>query len=470
MGAVQKPIFSVSGLRGVVGRTLFPETVRDYARGFGRLFGPGPIALGRDTRASGVTLVQSAILGLQRAGCEVIDLGVCPTPAVVHFVSQHSGKVKGGVMITASHNPWEWNGMKFISPHGRFLLPEEVTVFGALLARDQVSGDGAEHGGAMPAADSSGINRADGVGAHIAGITRSDIFTGIKAKGYRFAVDTVNGAAGVAGRELLKAFGCEVVPVFCDGGAGEQGFPRGPEPIPEHLSTLCGVIKKEGLDGGFAFDPDGDRLSAVDETGTPLGEEATLALAAQFVLPGRLGDVVVNLSTSRLIEDICARFDCPVVRTKVGEVWVVREIINRGAVLGGEGNGGVILPEVNLTRDGLVACACIIGLMSVTSKTLSRLRQELPEYHIVKKAVPIVNFAADEVICRLRREMGEELIVDSTEGVRVAGVDWWLHIRPSNTEPIIRIVAEAKTPAGAEMVVQTGLKVITEVGEKQGEE
>ncbi len=463
---MQAPIFSISGLRGVVGESLFPDTVRDYARSFGRLVGPGVVAVGRDSRPSGAVLVEAAIAGLQGAGCEVVDLGVCPTPTAVHFVRQGGGSVRGGLVITASHNPWEWNGMKFVHSQGRFLLPEEVTVLGALLRPEEKGGAGASAAGLRP----GGVRRMDAVGGHIAGITGSEIFAGVRMSGKKFAVDAVNGAAAAAGCELLRAFGCEVVPVFCTMAEAERGFPRGPEPVPEHLARLCAVVKEQGLDGGFAFDPDGDRLSCVDENGVSLGEEATLALAAQFVLARRQGAVVVNLSTSRLIEDICARFGCPVVRTRVGEVWVVREIINRGAVFGGEGNGGVIVPEVNLTRDGLVAIAGVLGLMCTTGRSLARLREELPGYFIVKRALPGRGaLAIDAVRERLPADLLAGATVDTTEGLRLAGADWWLHIRPSNTEPIVRVVAEAATRERAVALVELASTALAPEGVAKAE-
>ncbi len=442
-------IFSVSGLRGVVNKDLSPETVRRFAAAFGRFMNGGRMALGRDARLSGAELARAAKTGLAEAGCSVVDLGICPTPTVVYFVRRE--RLPGGLVITASHNPEEWNGMKFVHAPGRFLSPEEFAAF-----RAQVEGQGF-----VAAGSRGGIEeKADGVSSHIEAIVESSLLQGIKGDGLRIGVDAVDGAASVAAPQLLARLGCKVREVFCSPGTG-KGFPRGPEPKAENLTALCELVRGEKLDAGFAFDPDGDRFSCVDEQGVPLGEEATLALAALFVLKRRLGPVVVNLSTSRMIEDIAQRFGVALMRTKVGEAFVVQGILERGAVLGGEGNGGVILPEVNLTRDGLVAAALMVALMKTSGKKLSALRQELPEYHIEKATVSAERFRAEEFIARLEGKLPFTGI-DRTEGVRLQGRDWWVHIRKSNTEPIVRVVAEARTRQEVENILQVVTRMVAQ--------
>lgn len=442
-------IFSVSGLRGVVNRDLSPETVEMFAGAFGRFVGGGRLALGRDARFSSEELAKAATMGLNAAGSSVVDLGVCPTPTVVHFVRQQG--LQGGLVITASHNPAEWNGMKFVHSSGRFLAPEEFELFRAELEKVK-NGNGS---GTFRTVTRSVV--ADGVAGHIAAIEESSLLQGIDGKGLRIGVDAVDGAASVAAPRLLQRLGCTVREIFCSIGRN-QGFPRPPEPRSESLSALCDLVRQEKLDAGFAFDPDGDRFSCVDELGVPLGEEATLALAALFVLKRRHGPVVVNLSTSKMIDDICQRFGVEVERTKVGEAFVVQRIVERGAVLGGEGNGGVILPEINLTRDGLVASALVVALMKTSGKKLSELRQELPEYHMEKVTVPGERFSADDFVSRLEQRLPFTGL-DRTEGVRLFGKDWWVHIRKSNTEPIVRVVAEARTKKEVENILQvvTGL-------------
>jgi len=450
-----EPIFTISGLRGVVGENLFAETVRNMAGCYGRFLGPGRFAIGRDSRQSGAELAVAARAGFFESGCEVIDLGICPTPTVVHYV--RSQKVNGGIVITASHNPVDWNGIKFVHPEGRFILPDEFERLKAAVKDSswlQVTGSQFQKlrtKNYEPRTNKS-VETKDGIKGHIRAIRDNRFFKNVDAKGLRIGVDAVNGAASLAGLEALRAFGCEVTPVFCQPDKANDGFPRRPEPNPENLSELCKLVQKEKLDAGFAFDPDGDRFSCVDEKGVPLGEEASLCLACLYILPQAQGDVVVNLSTSRAVEDVCARFGAKVIRTKVGEVFVIEKMLETGAVLGGEGNGGVIVPEINLTRDGLIAAAIVLGMMAKMGKRLSEIRSDLPQYFICKSVVAATEFNSDKLIAELRRE-GGDFAVDLTEGIRLVGDSWWVHIRKSNTEPIIRIVAEAKGKEAAQALV-----------------
>jgi len=458
-----EPIFTISGLRGVVGENLFAETVRNMAGCYGRFLGPGRFAIGRDSRQSGAELAVAARAGFFESGCEVIDLGICPTPTVVHYV--RSQKVNGGIVITASHNPVDWNGIKFVHPEGRFLLPNEFEALKLVKAGKRTAQlEDAPLGSVIPSLSRNPFLFArgrffeekcfsgDGISNHIRSIRESRFFRGVNGKGFRIGVDAVNGAASLAALEALRAFGCEVTPVFCQPDKANDGFPRRPEPNPENLSELCKLVQKEKLDAGFAFDPDGDRFSCVDEKGVPLGEEASLCLACLYILPQAQGDVVVNLSTSRAVEDVCARFGAKVIRTKVGEVFVIEKMLETGAVLGGEGNGGVIVPEINLTRDGLIAAAIVLGMMAKMGKRLSEIRSDLPQYFICKSVVAATEFNSDKLIAELRRE-GGDFAVDLTEGIRLVGDSWWVHIRKSNTEPIIRIVAEAKGKEAAQALV-----------------
>lgn len=449
MEFVAEPIFTVSGLRGIAGKTLFPETIGRFAAAYARFAGRGAFALGWDARVTSADFAFAARAGLKRCGGEVITLGLCPTPTVVHFVRKQA--LRGGLMITASHNPEEWNGMKFVHHSGRFLLPEEFALFEKEVATSPQE--------APTESKRVQDKRVDGVTSHINGICESSLLQGVEWAG-RIGVDAVNGAASFAGPQLFQRLGCRVKEVYCSPG-GQKGFPRPPEPKAESLTALSALIKEEGLDAGFAFDPDGDRFSCVDETGVPLGEEATLGLAALFVLKWRPGPVVVNLSTSRMIDDICRKFGIKVQRTRVGEAFVVKRILETGAVLGGEGNGGVILPEVNLTRDGLVAGALVVALLATTGKKLSALRQELPRYYRAKSTVPVADFKVDDVVSPLEKGLRPDE-VDKTEGVRLVGGDWWVHIRKSNTEPIVRIVAEAKTPQTVKEIVGFVTRVVAQ--------
>lgn len=452
---MKQPIFSISGLRGVVGKTLFKETAREIASAYGRFLAAGVFAIGRDTRPTSEELAQSAAAGLKEAGCQVIELGICPTPTVVHFVRANQPQIKGGLVITASHNPLEWNGMKFVTSPGRFLLPDEFDQF-RLSVNEGRKGGERKGWGIHPFLPASLP-----IESHIKAIVTNPLFKEVKGSHLRIGVDAVHGAASIAAEKLLQAFGCEVVKINC---APErlipEGFPRAPEPTAENITALAELIKREKLNAGFAFDPDGDRFSCIDENGNPLGEEATICLACLFLLPAlgappsadssrHLKTVVVNLSTTQAVEDLCTRFGVRVERAKVGEAWVVWKMLETGAELGGEGNGGVILPEINFTRDGLVASAMVIGLLSRTKRSLSEIRQEIPRYYMEKSVIMVDHFAPESLIAASGWRFG-----DRTEGLRLAGEGWWLHIRKSNTEPLVRVVCEAKEPTQAKLIVE----------------
>ncbi|MBM3313094.1 phosphoglucosamine mutase [candidate division WOR-3 bacterium] len=438
---MQSPIFGISGLRGIVGESLFPETVTRYAAAFGTFVGHGTVAVGRDCRASGEMVHAAALAGLMAVGCEVMDLGVCPTPTVVYFTRR--GTVAGAIMLTASHNPEQWNGMKFISREGQFLSSEEVTAF-----RKLVKGKGAKY------ADWDALRpvkkNPNAIYAHINSILSNELFRSIRPalleRKLKVGVDAVNGAASVAACQLVEALGAEPVRLHCQVEPMKQGatFPRKPEPEAQNLGELCHLVRERKLDLGIAFDPDGDRFSCVDETGAPLGEEATICLACQYVLPKRKGTVVVNLSTTRAVEEVCAGLGATVERTPVGEANVAERMEKVQAVLGGEGNGGVVLPELNFTRDGLVAAATVIGLLSQGREPLSVIGATLPRYHMLKSTMSLSREHLAEREERLARAF-EGAQVDRQDGLKFSLADSWVHVRPSNTEPIVRIITEGKT-------------------------
>ena len=441
---MQLPIFGISGLRGVVGEDLFPETATHVAAAFGAYCKSGAIAVGRDSRISGEMLFAATVAGLASVGCEVIDLGICPTPTVLHYTRMHN--LAGGIIITASHNPDRWNGMKFCRGDGLFLLPADVAALRALI--EKPIHRYAEWTALRPMRQEWGA-----IMEHVAAVTSSPFFQDVW-RNLRIGIDAVNGAASQAAQRLVEAFGATAVCVHCDSSAKAMmaGFPRRPEPMPDHLGALSTLVREQGLDAGFAFDPDGDRFSCMDETGAALGEEATICLACRYVLARKPGTVVVNLSTTRAVEDVCAPFGARVIRTAVGEIQVVERVRAEKAVLGGEGNGGVILPDVNPTRDGLVAAAVVLGLMEPGVK-LSAIARSLPHYEMVKTTVPV---SREEFAARQAAVVAgfPGARVDTQDGLRIDGKDWWLHVRPSNTEPVVRIITEAPTRQRAEEVAQ----------------
>ncbi len=450
------PIFGISGLRGVVGEDLLPETVTRVAAAFGAFVGPGTVAIGRDTRTSGEMMLAAATAGLLSTGCEVVDLGICPTPTVLYYT--RLSRLAGAIVLTASHNPEQWNGMKFVSRDGDFISPEELAAFRRLVKSGPPKYAGWD--GVRPIKTNP-----NAVYAHVNAIIGNRLFRDIRSavigRKLKVGVDAVNGAASNAALQLVDALGAEPVKLYCTIDPRKPvAFPRRPEPTADNLADLCAFVKERRLDLGIAFDPDGDRFSCVDETGTPLGEEASICLACKYVLARRKGPVVVNLSTTRAVDDVCAGFGITVERTPVGEASVVERMKAVNAVLGGEGNGGVILPELNLTRDALVAAATVMGLLSENSGPLSSIRQTLPFYATVKTSL---SMSRDEFAARVERLVAEfsPARPDKRDGLRLDGDDYWLHCRVSNTEPIVRIIAEAKEPARAEQLAERARAVLT---------
>ena len=459
---MQSPIFGISGLRGIIGDSLLPETVTRYAAAFGTFVGHGTVAVGRDCRASGEMMHAAATAGLVSVGCEVMDLDICPTPTVVYVTRR--GTVAGAMMLTASHNPEQWNGMKFVSREGQFLSPDEVAAF-----RKLVKGKGAKY------ADWDALRpvkkNSNAIYAHINSILSNELFRGVRSaiieRKLKVGVDAVNGAASIAACQLVEALGAEPVRLYCSIEPMKQGavFPRKPEPEAQNLGDLCNMVRERKLDLGIAFDPDGDRFSCVDETGVPLGEEATLCLACKYVLPRRKGPVVVNLSTTRAVDDVCAELGVTVERAPVGEANVADRMEKAQAVLGGEGNGGVILPELNFTRDGLVAAATVIGLLSQGREPFSAIGATLPRYQMVKTSMSLTREQFAERSERLVKAF-EDATADRQDGLKFDGKDYWVHVRPSNTEPIVRIIAEAKTDVQAKEVADKARQALAANGKE----
>jgi phosphomannomutase len=457
---MQSPIFGISGLRGIVGEGLSPEVVSRHAAAFGTFVGHGTVAVGRDCRSSGEMMLTATVAGLLSVGCEVVELGICPTPTVVHFARRST--VAGAIVLTASHNPEQWNGMKFVSREGQFLSPDEFNAF-----RKLVKGKGAKY--AEWEALRPVKTNLNAVYAHINSVISNELFRTIRPaiieRKLKVGVDAVNGAASQAACQLVEALGAEPVRLYCNVEPMRQGaaFPRKPEPVAQNLQDLCNLVRDRKLDLGIAFDPDGDRFSCVDETGVPLGEEATICLACRYILPRRKGPVVVNLSTSRAVDDVCAEFGAVVERTPVGEANVADRMEKAQAALGGEGNGGVILAELNFTRDGLVAAASSIGLLSQGKSPMSSIRATLPQYQMVKTTMNLSREAF--------AERSEKLVAafpdaqpDRQDGLKLVAADLWVHVRPSNTEPMVRIIAEAKTEAQAKEAAEKARQALVTNG------
>ncbi|RPJ87421.1 MAG: phosphoglucosamine mutase, partial [Acidobacteria bacterium] len=343
---------SVSGVRGIVGESLTPQLVASYAAAFGNYCGAGPIFIGSDTRPSGEMIKQAAIAGLLSVGCTPVDVGIVPIPALMLHVREAGAF--GGIGITASHNPIEWNALKFIGADGIALRPNQAAELTDLYHQGVYTRVNA-HDMAEPRIDYSTLER------HRDAVISSVDEAGIRARHFKVAVDCCNGAASVATPAFLRALGCEVVEMHTD---PSKPFPRDPEPLPENITGLCELVTRSGADIGFAQDGDGDRLAIVNELGQPLGEDATVALAVYHWLKTHPGPVVVNSATTRMVDDIAQQYGCPVYRTPVGEVHVVERMLQCRAAIGGEGNGGVILPAVNPCRDSYVAMALVLEALA----------------------------------------------------------------------------------------------------------
>jgi phosphomannomutase len=430
MRAIPTLKISISGVRGVVGDSLTPDLLTRFSQAFGTYVGSGRVVVGRDTRTSGEMVRQAVVSGLLSAGCRIVDAGVCPTPTVQLLV--RTLRASGGIAITASHNPPEWNALKFVGPDALFLSG----------ARGRELLD-IYHQGEYTKARSQRIRSVD----TMAGALDMHIAAVIDALGPlpagcrpRVALDACNGAGSVVGPRLLQALGAEVVRINT---TPDGRFPRPAEPTPENLQALCAAVRESRADIGFAQDMDADRLAIVSELGQPIGEERTLVLAVEHVLERTPGPVVANLATTHALEVTAARYGCAVHRTPVGEANVTEGMQRHKAVIGGEGNGGVIYPRINFARDSLVGMALLLHRLAESGKTVSELVAGLPALEIVKIQFPFPSQRLAEVFRKARREFAD-YPMDLRDGVKVTLPDAWFLLRGSNTEPVLRVVAEAE--------------------------
>jgi phosphomannomutase len=447
---MRKPLslkIGISGVRGIVGESLTPQLVTSFAEAFGTYCGAGPIVVGTDSRPSREMVKQAVLAGLLATGCTPIDVGILPVPALQLFVRTIGAF--GGLCVTASHNPIEWNALKFFGPDGIILRPDQAAELVDLYHQGEYGRVDAKAIGHIQT-DATAIRR------HREAVLQMVDVEAIRRRQFTVVVDACNGAASFATPEFLEVLGCTVVPFSIN---PDQPFPRNPEPLPENLTLLRREVPAQGAAIGFAQDADADRLAIVDETGEPLGEEATLALAVRHVLRKSPGPVVVNISTSRMIDDVAAEFGCPVYRTRVGEVNVVEAMLTRKAIIGGEGNGGVIMPAINPCRDSFVAMALILEALAQEGGSIREMRARIPHYAIVKDKLTC---SAREIAPALRlvREHFAGETLDLTDGIKILWADRWVQARGSNTEPIIRLTAEAPTETDARTLVADVLAVL----------
>jgi len=437
---------SVSGVRGRVGEALTPEVIVRYAAAFGAWAvarGHGrSVVVGRDSRVSGPMFHHATIAALQSVGADVIDVGMVPTPTVQLAVEYHHAA--GGLAITASHNPIEWNALKFIGPSGLFLDGAEGAEMRAVAAKP------------IPRAtwDRLGTVTVDGgaIERHLAAVVALPMVDvgRIRARKFKVALDCVRGAGGPIMTALLERLGCTMTAINLE---SDGRFPRAPEPVAENLGELEKLVVSAKADVGLATDPDVDRLALVSDAGKAIGEDWTLALAARLVLRSRPGPLVVNLSTSRIMDDVARAAGSYVSRAPVGEVNVAVKMRAEKAAIGGEGNGGVILTELHLGRDAPVAVALILQLLAEDGVPLSKIVAGYPSYRIVKDKLDRPPAPLDTVYAALRTAFADAE-VDTQDGLRLSWPDRWVHVRPSGTEPIVRVIAEAPTEAAARELVR----------------
>lgn len=429
-------MIGISGVRGIVGSELTPELCVRLGEAFGTYVDGGTVVVGRDTRPSGDMVKHAVFSGLLSAGCQIIDIGIVGTPTAAMMIRDL--KADGGIVISASHNTIEWNALKFFRQDGVYLNGAE----GRALLDIYYGGHATKVGWRDIKAvkiDNTANER------HLKKVLDIIDVDAMRKRKFKVALDCCNGAGCELALAFLKEIDAEVSELYCE---PHGNFSRNPEPTKANLTEICNIVSKNKCDIGFAQDADADRIAFVDENGSYIGEEYSMCLAADYILRSNPGPVVTNLSTTRMIEDVAAKYGCEVVRTAVGEVNVAEKMIEINSPAGGEGNGGVIDPRINYGREALTGMALILQYMIDTGETLSQLVAKIPTYEFVKTKVTCSKRVLAPVLERLANEKADS--IDATDGVKLDFENGWVHVRSSNTEPIVRIYSEAKTLAQAE--------------------
>ncbi len=433
---MSKLMVSVAGIRGIVGETFTPDVIVRYVSAYSRLLKGGPVVVGRDTRPSGRAISDLVCSVLNMCGRNAIDINIATTPTVAMAIEYYGAA--GGIAITASHNPSEWNALKFMDEKTLFLNEHQGEKLHYLLTENRFLF--APHDGiGSYIFDENGQSKKYHIRRvlDIPYINKSDI----RKRAFKVAIDCVNGAGSVILPELLLDLGCSVTKINSE----PNGiFPHGAEPLPENLTGICDLIKSGNFDIGMVVDPDSDRLALIDENGVPMGEEYTLAMAVDLVLSKKSSDIAINVSSSLATEEVAARYGAKTYRTKVGEINVSTIMLEKELVIGGEGNGGIILPEIHPGRDALVGAALILQYMTEKDRFISDIKKDLPPYVIVKDKVSVEGINFDAKINQITKNVPESEL-DLTDGVKINGSGFWVQLRKSNTEPIVRIFAESAT-------------------------
>ncbi|NHZ86005.1 MAG: phosphoglucosamine mutase [Planctomycetia bacterium] len=443
-------IRSISGIRGIVETHLTDNVVRNYVRSAHQIYQDGAIIVGRDSRQSGLMITNTVIDEFIRLGRNVIFCDIVPTPTVQFMVGQTDAA--GGLIVTASHNPEEWNGLKFVRADGTFFLPDEneklfkIVDIGLKIEENKIHGIVLE--------DKNAIQK------HIiknVSLKCVDV-NQIRQRQFKVVIDAINGAGAIAVPAMLEALGCEVIPINCE---PTGDFVHGTEPLPHNLTELSKTVIDNDADIGFAIDPDADRLAVVDEKGKPVGEEYTLVLATAGYIKttSRKETFVTNLSTTMALDKLAEQHNCTVERSAVGEINVVQKMLETGANLGGEGNGGVILREAHLGRDSLVGVTMALNRLAQSDEPISEIMQKLPQFEMIKDRLELngadVGMSDPTAVFDRAKTIFSDAELNTVDGLKFIWNDRWLHLRASNTEPILRIYAEAPTKKDAQELVQT---------------
>ncbi len=441
-------ISGISGVRGIINDGFDTDVVKVYTQAFAQLMDKGRIIIAQDSRPSGEMFKGVVELVLRRMGCEVIDCGICPTPTAQLMVKDLNAK--GGIIVTASHNPIEWNALKFVGAEGLFLDSEEHKQLQLELSKVRETGQTqAEPSGEVTLLD-------ERIERHIENVLALDLVNvdAIQSLKPKVVIDAINGAGSEALPLFLERIGCEVIRLNCD---NDGNFVHTPEPLPENLRGLSNEVRRKNADIGIATDPDADRLAVIDEFGNPLVEEYTLVLAAYHALRNAAEDdtrpIVTNLSTTMALDELAERYGRKVLRTPVGEIHVARKMQQQDSLIGGEGNGGVILAESHLGRDSLVASGLILSLMAETGQSIREIASDLPRYEMVKDKINVQGYQPADILNALAEKYAS-LTPNLEDGVKITWKDRWVHFRASNTEPIVRIFAEGSSQTVAASLVK----------------
>lgn len=432
---------TIGGVRGIVGETLTPDLIVRYSHALGTWLDGGMVLVSRDTRGSGEMVLNCTLTGLIAAGCQVVDLGICTTAALQLAVKQSDAV--GGLAITAGHNVESWNALKSVRSDGMFLNPAQAAELLDIYHQGEFLK--AQWDGLRPVESDAEAGR-----RHLEAVCEQLDVDIISGSGLRVAVDCANGACSAYAPRLLEILGLETVAMNTE---VELPFPHPPEPSRANLSQLRALTRAAGADIGFAFDADGDRLGMVCHDGEAPGEEMTLCLAVEMILSrGDPGPVVTNLSTTQAVEDIARKHGREVIRTPIGQAHIAEAAANHGAAVAGEGSGGVVFPRINYAHDSLASMGHLLEFISRSGKTLAELVAQVPVYHMVKQLVECPTERAFSVLETLRRQGRPSGIEyeDLQDGIKYGTGDRWVHIRVSMTEPVIRIIAEARRPEVAE--------------------